>query len=219
MREKILRLIFLCIILILIYKITGIDAAYKTGEEVETGVNIESWKILVNNTNIATTNTEVFELESYVVASEYVADGKIAPGSIFELPIEIDATETKNTDIRYDIKVDLNIEQEELYHNIKVMGVTEQNQMCEIIKTGENTYTGIITSDNTRKHDVKIQLIWENDEINNANDSKIGTNTQSRQQIKVPVTIDVMQYGNEEIKEYTEENILWKMLLGLLIKS
>jgi len=208
MREKILRLIFLCIILILIYKITGIDAAYKTGEEVETGVNIESWKILVNNTNIATTNTEVFELESYVVASEYVADGKIAPGSIFELPIEIDATETKNTDIRYDIKVDLNIEQEELYHNIKVMGVTEQNQMCEIIKTGENTYTGIITSDNTRKHDVKIQLIWENDEINNANDSKIGTNTQSRQQIKVPVTIDVMQYGNEEIKEYTEENIL-----------
>lgn len=208
MREKILRLIFLCIILILIYKITGIDAAYKTGEEVETGVNIESWKILVNNTNIATTNTEVFELESYVVASEYVADGKSAPGSIFELPIEIDATETKNTDIRYDIKVDLNIEQEELYPNIKVIGVTEQNQMCEIIKTGENIYTGIITSDNTRKHDVKIQLIWENDEINNVNDSAIGTNTESRQQIDVPVTIDVMQYGNEEIKEYTEENIL-----------
>ena len=208
MRVKCLKLIFLCLILIVIYKITEINAAYKTGEEIETGVNIESWKILVNNTNIATTNTEVFELENYVVESEYVAEGKIAPGSIFELPIEIDATETKNTDIRYDIKVDLNIEQEELYHNIKVMGVTEQNQMCEIIKTGENTYTGIITSDNTRKHDVKIQLIWENDEINNANDSKIGTNTQSRQQIKVPVTIDVMQYGNEEIKEYTEENIL-----------
>lgn len=201
MREKILKLIFLCIILILIYKITGINAAYKTGEEVETGVNIESWKILVNNTNIATTNTEVFELENYVVASEYVADGKIAPGSIFELPIEIDATETKNTDIRYDIKVELNTEQAEIFPNIKVMEVAEQNQMCEIIKTGENTYTGIISGDNTRKHDVKIQLIWENDEINNANDSEIGTNTQARQQIKIPVTIDVMQYGNEEIKE------------------
>ena len=208
MREKILKLIFLCIILILIYKITEISAAYKTSEEIETGVNIESWKILVNNTNITTTNIEVFELENYVVASENVAEGKIAPGSTFELPIEIDATETKNTDIRYDIKVDLNLEQEEIYPNIKVMEVTEQGQLCEIIKTGENTYTGIITGDDTRKHNLKIQLIWENTETNNANDTAIGINTQSRQQIRIPVTVDVMQYGNEEIKEYAEENIL-----------
>jgi len=207
MRVKCLKLIFLCLILIVIYKITEINAAYKTGEEIETGVNIESWKILVNNTNIATTNTEVFELENYVVESEYVAEGKIAPGSIFELPIEIDATETQNTDIRYDIKVELNSEQEEIYPNIKMMGVAEQDELCEIIKTGENTYTGIIKGNNTRKHNIKIQLTWENEELNNVNDSSIGTNTQARQQIEIPVTIDVMQYGNEEIKEYVEENI------------
>ena len=207
MREKFLKLIFLCIILILIYKITEIYAAYKIGEKIETNVNIETWKIVVNDTNIATTTTEEFELQNYVVESEYVAEGKIAPGSIFELPIEIDATETKNTDIRYDIKIDLNLEQEEIYPDIKIKEVTEQDEICEIIKTGENTYTGIITGDNTRKHNVKIQLIWENDEMNNANDTAMGTNVQSRQQINVPVTIDVMQHGNEEIKEYAEENI------------
>lgn len=205
MREKISKIVLLILSIILIYKIVEISAAYKTGLQADANADIEPWKILVNGKNIATTETEIFELESYIDKSDYVAEGKLAPGSRFKVPVEIDATATDNMDIRYDIKVDMAVEQEN-YSTIQIQNVLEENQNCEIIKTGENTYTGIMLKENIKKHNISINFIWENNEENNKIDTTIGTNLEERQKISIPITISVSQYGNEEIEEYIGEN-------------
>jgi len=205
MREKIFKIVILSLIIILIYKIAEISAAYKTGLQQDVKSNIEPWKIVVNGTNIATTETAMFNLESYVDTSDYVAEGKIAPGSIFNVPVEIDATATDNMDIRYDINLDMAVDQES-YPTIQVQNVLEENQNCEIIRTGKNTYTGIILKQNAKQHDVLIKLIWENKDENDLKDTAMGTDLEERQKISIPITISVSQYGNEEIEEYVEES-------------
>ena len=200
MKEKISKILVIVLILLIIYKIIEISAAYKTAVQSNIGAYIEPWKILINKTNITAIETKTFDLESFINESSNVAQGKIAPGSTFTLPIEIDATETKNLDIRYDITIELD---EEVYPNIQVQNILEQNS--QIIRTGENTYTGIILKENTKVHNLSVNLIWEDVEENNEKDTYIGT-LEERQKVSVPITIYVSQYGNEPIEEYIEGN-------------
>ena len=203
MKEKISKIIVIVLMLILIYKIVEISAAYKTGIQSNIATNIEQWRILVNGTNIATTETKVFDVETFIDESSNVASGKIAPGSTFKIPVEIDASEVNNLNVRYDITLEFD---EETYPNIQVQNILEQNQNCQIIRTGKNTYTGIILNDDTKVHNVSINLIWENNEENNELDTKIGNNLEERQKVSIPISICVSQYGNEQIEEYIEEN-------------
>lgn len=202
MKEKISRIIVLILILILIYKIVEISAAYKTALQANIDANIEPWKILVNDVDITKKETKTFDLEGFVEKSDYVAEGKIAPGSTFKIPLKIDASETKNIDVRYDIKIE-NIEQ--IYPNIQIKEIIEENDNCNIIRTGKDTYTGLILNKNEKTHNLLINLIWENNEENNELDTEIGINLEERQKISVPITVYVSQYGNEELKEYIKE--------------
>ena len=200
MKEKLSKIIVIILIIILIYKIVEISASYKTALQSEINADIEPWKILINKANITAIETKTFNLESFIIGSSNVAEGKIAPGSMFKLPVEIDANETKNLDIRYDITIELD---EEVYPNIQIEDILEQNS--QIIRTGKNTYTGIILNENTKVHNISINLVWENIEENNERDTYIGT-LEERQKISIPVTIYVSQYGNEPIEEYIEGN-------------
>lgn len=201
MKEKISRIIVLILIIILIYKIVEISAAYKTALQANIRANIEPWKIVINGVDITTTETKTFDLEGFVEDSENVAEGKIAPGSTFKIPVNIDASETQNIIVRYDITIE-NIET--TYPIIKIKDVLEENNNCKIIRTGENTYTGIILNQDAKVHNLLISLIWKNDEENNEKDTAIGTQ-EDRQTISVPITVYVSQYGNEQTKEYIEE--------------
>lgn len=107
----------------------------------------------------------------------------------------------KNINVRYDITIDFI---EENYSNIKIKDIIEKNTNGKLIRTGKNTYTGIIYIDELKKHDILIKIEWENNEDENELDSEIGTNLEETK-VPIPIEVSVSQYGNETIEEYVEE--------------
>jgi len=106
----------------------------------------------------------------------------------------------KNTDvsIRYDIFLDV-----DYLHNINeafIITNIEELNGNKLTLTNKNTYTGII-KDYT-KNTIRIYIKWEDIENNNENDYNIGT---TNQEVEIPININITQYLNEEILEYSEE--------------
>ena len=203
MKEKLTQILLVILMGVLVYKLVDISAAYKTLVEGNANVNIEPWVVFVNNENIATTEEKTFELSSIILESQNTKSGKIAPGTKFQIPIEIDATKMSNMAVRYDITLK---KDEDIPLNIKIQEVIQEIEGLTVVRTGENTYTGIVTKEEIEqkiKHKVLINLIWENDEANNEIDTSFGTK-ENTVKFQVPVDITVAQYGGEEIVEYTE---------------
>ena len=66
----------------------------------------------------------------------------------------------------------------------------EKNNNNEIIKTAENTYTGVIPLEKINKDyldAIEISFSWENVEENNEEDTKIGTVYASN--LSIPITV------------------------------
>lgn len=79
--KKLLILLAICIILILIYEIIHIYAVFQS--EVYGDIKIENgtWKITVNETDISNGVDKTFTIDQITTQdSEYVKEGKIAPG-------------------------------------------------------------------------------------------------------------------------------------------
>lgn len=96
--------------------------------------------------------------------------------------------------IRYDIIINLDeLENKEIkLENISLADGTN------LVKTSDNTYTGVISLsdiENGVLKDVKVNLIWNNNEDNN----RIDYDTQSNSSLQIPVKVDLSQYLNEEI--------------------
>ena len=78
----------------------------------------------------------------------------------------------------------------------------EKNNNNEIIKTAENTYTGVIPLEKINKDyldAIEISFSWENVEENNEEDTKIGTVYASN--LSIPITVTFSQYLGETIEE------------------
>ena len=210
MRKNVTRIIILILTVILVYKIIDIYAAYKSMVKVNTNTNVKPWVIYINEKDITGVIEKSFGINEIIYKSEDVKEGKIAPGANFEIPIKIDATKMLGMDIRYDISIEeVVIDENKLDINIK--DVLEKNTNSNLIKTGENTYTGIITKNNIEQsiiHSLSINLIWENNEVNNEKDTELGMITDDDlRKTQIEVVVKVSQYGNEELKEYTEGSI------------
>lgn len=74
MLKNVKKILVLILILVLIYKIIDIMAAYKTNFELGIHSDIEPWKILINNVNIGGEENKTFEIQSYLENSENVRE-------------------------------------------------------------------------------------------------------------------------------------------------
>lgn len=191
MKEKLIKILILILMLTLIYIIVDIYAAYKTMLQEKLISNISPWVIFINNENIASTQAKTFTINEIIKENSNIADGKIAPGTILQLPIEIDATQTQNIDIKYEIIIG---KQDEKQPNLKIIEIIEENLNEEIIKTEFDTYTGIITKENNQKHKLLVNIMWEDDERYNELDTELGTSEELKL-LNIPITINVSQYG------------------------
>lgn len=130
------------------------------------------------------------------LGNEHVKTGKLAPGLSGSFEIEISPEDT-NVSIRYDITLN----EEELGDtNLKIKSVQEVENNVELIKTGENTYTGLIPLEdinNGIKHKIRMEIMWEDNEENSENDTEIGKN----HQLQIPIIFHAIQYLGEEITE------------------
>lgn len=200
MRSKIkilLILVFSLAILYTIYSIYDTYALLETNISVVNDLNTAKWNINVNNTSLSGESTNFSVDKIKVDENTYTKDNKLAPGTTGYFDIEIDPTDT-DVSIRYDISFDFT----SLSNSINVLSIQETTG-ANLIKTNLNTYTNVLTLSEIKegkKNNVRVNVVWNNIEENNEEDSQLGSIYNNK--LDIPVTLTVTQYLGEEITEF-----------------
>lgn len=197
--KKIFILLTIIMLCFTIYKIVSTYALFETQLQKNVKTDVGKWNIKVNAEDITNTTTHSFTMNTFKISqSPYTKENKIAPGMDGTFEIDIEPQDTQ-VSIRYDIAIDST---ELTNQSIKLNSVMEKNNNNEIIKTAENTYTGVIPLEKINKDyldAIEISFSWENVEENNEEDTKIGTVYASN--LSIPITVTFSQYLGETIEE------------------
>lgn len=201
--KKVLFLLIICIFILLIYKIIDIYAVFHS--EMDAYVKLENgiWNITVNGEKITTGVETEFTIDEITATQDiHVKPGRLAPGLSGSFEIAINP---ENTDVS--VRYDITLNQEKLENsNVKIKSIEEIEKNYPLIKTSENTYTGIISLDDIKKgviHKIKMEVEWVDDEKYNENDTKLGSS--SIRQFQIPIKVHAIQYLGEEIIPVIEE--------------
>lgn len=206
--RKIWILSALIMLLITLYQINTTYAKYFTEAEGRVEETIGAWVVKVNDTNIATeADIENFTINALTYNSnDYVLSGKIAPGLLGYFDVTIDATEA-SVAVKYDVTIDFsNLNLSDSIKFSKLVRVVDGVESEEgITKTGESTYSGIVSLDDInagKTNTIRVYLGWEDDGTgtNDEEDSVLGTTKDI--QVSIPVQVKADQYLGEEIVPY-----------------
>lgn len=198
--KKVFILLTIIMLCFTIYKIVSTYALLESKTQKNVKADIGKWNITLNSEDVTTSATKEFVMDSFKISqSPYTKENKIAPGmnGIFEIEIKPQDTQVS---IRYDITID---ESKLTNQAIKLNEVIEKNNNNTIIKTNENTYTGVIPLekiDLNYSDLVEISFAWENIEENSMNDIEIGSVYDTN--IEIPITVQFSQYLGESIQEF-----------------
>ena len=196
--KKLLYLVCLMMLIVLVLELADTYALFesKTNQIVKT--DIGKWTVTVNDSSVTSGTFTVDTVN--ITSSENVKEGKIAPGGTGYFDIIINPKDT-SVSLRCDITFDFSA----FSGNISVSNIEEVNEK-NLIMTGENTYTCIITLkeiENKETSTIRVYIKWENKEEANEEDSAIGTAKDNY--LSIPVNVLVTQYLGEEIQAYTKE--------------
>ena len=191
----------LIMLVITIYVISTTYALFQSQIKGSVVKNVGKWSIKINGADVLKGTSEEFNMQQFVVdENENTKPVKMAPGTTGLFELSIDPTDTQIS-VRYDISIVL----DEITNDKVQLISVEKDSTNNIVKTAENTYTGIIPLEEIEKGAidlVKIKFCWENDEQNNMVDSEIGTIINSK--IQIPVKVNITQYLGEEITAFSE---------------
>jgi len=196
--KRILILLSLIALMFTIYKISQIYALFYTQGKGSINQEIAKWVIVINEKNIVSEQIEEFNLGNFNIIGINTSNDKFTPGMSGYFEMEIDPKNTQ-VSIRYDIIID-NEEAEE--NNIFLVEIIETEANNTIVRTGENTYTGIIpftVIDGNYINNIKLTFKWEED---TSGEEIVLPEILS---VKIPMQVKVTQYLGEQIKEYEEE--------------
>lgn len=197
--KKIL-LVFIPLFFILIAIIVGCTYALFESTRINTSmVDIAKWQVKINGDNIDG-SSDTFTVNSFVWStSENVKSGKAAPGLDGYFEIVLDPNNT-DTSIRYDLTFDFSGLDEDQFRVDRIVEINDKT----IYRTGESTYSNIITLDEIRNNEtntIRVYIEWVEDEANNDKDSALVLNDID---LKIPVQVDIIQYiDGDVIEEYT----------------
>lgn len=195
-----LWLLVILFFILSIYLVADSYALFETNSSGEANSTIGKWVIKISDVLISDNQMEEFSVDNFVYeTNDNIADGYIAPGRNGYFDIVLDPTGT-DVAIRYDLSFD----NEQTYgDNIKYSVTLLTGE--ETIKTGPNTYSGIVTLDQIEqdtKITLRINLTWESERNYDHNDTILGMTENAK--IRIPVGISVNQYLGETITPYTE---------------
>ena len=202
--KKTLKILTLVMLIITLIKIGETYAKYLATATTETlEQKVGQWVIKVNEMDIFKAEGDSVEFPLTQInnfATSNAATDKIAPGSEGYTEIVIDPTSTEVA-VRYDITLELT-GVSDLAISARLETANGENTL---VKTGENTYTGIIALSDVQsgeKASVRCYLKWEdlNNDATNEKDSTAGSTVDLNLQLKANVT--VLQYLGEEITPY-----------------
>lgn len=197
--RRILTIVSIALVFVTIYIIRDTYGLFESKNVMTMENNLAKWQVLINGTNV--TSNKKFVVDTInVTNSDNVKEGKIAPGCEGYFDIVINPTDT-DVSIVYNITFDFSkISNSFTFYKI------EEIASGNLIRTGENTYSKVISLEEIKKgvtNTIRVYVKWENIEDNNDYDSEIGIAKDSS--INIPVAVEVSQYFNEKIEEYQNE--------------
>lgn len=200
------RVFYIASLVLGIIIIVGILYSFSLLESKTTKVvqsDLGKWVIKVNNVDV-TANAVDFQINSINYdTNANVKSGKLAPGLGGYFDIAIDPTNTE-VSVRYDITFDYTLLQE-TGTSLAISSISELSGK-NLIQTGENTYTGVITLSeisNNKIDTIRANINWPNIEQNNEQDYELGKTEDST--LSIPVNVLLTQYTGEQIVEYEGE--------------
>lgn len=198
MKRIILLVALIISIIALTISILMTYALFESSVSADISVEKATWKIIVNNTDITKEDNKKFVIDKVNInENSHTETGKLAPGVSGYFNILIDPTNTE-VSVKYDVTFDLtNLDRTK----IQIESIKETILGKELIKTGKNTYTGVISLEKIKKgkkNEITVNLNWQEDETTNKEDTEMGSIISNK--IEIPVSIKVSQYLGEEIK-------------------
>lgn len=198
MKSKILYITCAIMIFVTIYEITNTYGLFESNINMDVDSKLATWNILINDTNIG--KSETFNIDNFISEEDRtVASGKIAPGTSGYFNINIDPSTTQ-VSIRYDLTFDFS-----KLDNLFTITKVEEKNGYNLIKTGPNTYSNVITLNEIKENktnNIRVHIKWNNNEENNDKDTEIGLTENNT--LNIPVSITVLQYSGEKIEPYVE---------------
>lgn len=197
---KKIYVLYIGIILLLTYCIMQIFAVFQS----EIGGTVKMingvWQIKVNDTDISNGIDKKFTVDKINIKdNEHVKQGNLAPGLSGTFDILINP---ENTDVSIKYEISLN-EQNLTNKNITIKSITETKEKIELVRTAQNTFTGVIPLEKIKQgvvNNIEVEIEWKDDETNNEEDTNIGT--QENYKLEIPIVVHVSQYLGEEIIAY-----------------
>ncbi len=198
-RDKWKLLAFIVIVVLCLWYLhsKGTYTSYSSEVNGEADSKIAGWHIKIDKEEVTTVEEKNIQIKDISWEGTRVEDGKVAPGSVGKMNIEIDPTGTEVA-IKYDLEVvDKKVDAKTI---LTVKNITQSD--VELIRTGPNTYTSVLTLDMIDKGIkpvVQMDIEWENDD--NVNDLE-GNDFDLDSFFKI--NFSAVQYRGEEIVAYSE---------------
>lgn len=194
--KRILIILSIILVFITIYIIRDTYGLFESKNTMIMDSGVAKWNVLINGTDIKSGDNFIVDTVN-IDSSDNVLGGKIAPGTKGYFDIVINPTDTE-TSILYSITFDFS----QVVGSITIDKIEELTS-GNLIRTGENTYSKIITLEEIENkviNTIRVYIKWNNIEENNEEDSKIGTIKNNF--ISIPVSVSVIQYLGEPVEEY-----------------
>lgn len=199
---KKIRVLFIVNILFLIlfcFELVNTYSVFESNALGEVSSKLASWKVLVNGTDIVKSNT--FSLDSINFdTSNRVVTGKAAPGISGNFDIVIVPNDTEVA-FRYDITFDFSALDNKEFSVVSIEDINGGN----LVRTDEFIYSGVYSIDDIKNgyiSDIRVSLLWNNNEDNNDKDYELGSKFNNK--LNIPVSVHVIQYQGDGLEEYVE---------------
>ena len=199
---KKIRVLFIANVLFLIlfcFELVNTYSVFESNVSGEVTSKLATWKVLINGTDIVKSNTFTLD-EINFDTSNRVVSGKAAPGiaGSFDIVIVADDTEVA---FRYDITFDFSALDNKEFSVVSIEDVNGGN----LIRTDKFVYSGVYSLDDIKNGyigDIKVSLLWNNNEDNNDKDYELGSKFNNK--LNIPVSVHVIQYQDDGLEEYVE---------------
>ena len=186
--QMVLAPFFFLVMILLI--VVGSYALFESQRTNTSELTVAKWEIKVND-DMLSGSESTFTVNNFTWStSEYVKEGKAAPGLDGYFDILIDPNDA-DTSIKYDVTFDFSNLDEDQFEITEIKEIDDKS----IVRTGEYTYSNIILLDDIsdgETNTIRVYIEWINDENNNDKDSSLGTVLNTK--ILIPVTVNVTQY-------------------------
>lgn len=199
---KKIRVLFVANVLFLIlfcFELVNTYSVFESNALGEVSSKLASWKVLVNGTDIVKSNT--FSLDSINFdTSNRVVTGKTAPGISGNFDIVIVPNDTEVA-FRYDITFDFSALDNKEFSVVSIEDINGGN----LVRTDEFIYSGVYSIDDIKNgyiSDIRVSLLWNNNEDNNDKDYELGSKFNNK--LNIPVSVHVIQYQGDGLEEYVE---------------